>query len=292
MRRLLPILLLLSCWFTSSEVKSQGSTPLWAFSGKLVPNSSYDPNATTLFNAVEGAGGTLTTAEKNATNSLIIAGKAGTNWWANGTGGILNLVLGGTATPQGINAFNTAAFAATYVGTITRASTHMVSNGSTGYINTGWNPAVNDVDAFMTMAVWIRNTPADGVSVVMGAISATNRYTQIYPNLGSTFYGQINTNNVITENMGNTTSGLFIATRLNSTAEYVQKNSSRLDIGTTSSAITNNNIYVMCQNQNGTPGGFGVHQIAMYAIFPTPLTTAQAAQFYTDISTWITAMSR
>lgn len=262
----------------------------FAFGGAKISNGpTYDTDAQAYFTAVEAVG-TLTTTEKNAWNTFVLSAKSGTNYWGNFA--VINPVLGSTAATHSYNAKNPATFQATYTGTITHTSQHMVSNGTTGYANTGFNPATNDVDAFMTIACWIRNTPADGVYVAMGAISATNRYTQIYPRLGDTFYGQVNSNNVITENTGNSTSGMFIATRLNGTAEYVQKNGSRLDIGTTANAVTNNNIYVLAQNVNGTAGNFGTHQLCMYAIATTPLTTAQAAQFYTDYSTFITAVGR
>lgn len=287
MKKLITILSLLVCLNANSQ-----NHGFFAFGGTSIANTSYDTDAQALFTAIEGAGNTLTSNEKTYTNTLIVSAKASNNWWANGSGGALYLVLGSTASSHSYNAFNPAAFQLSYSGTVTHTSTHMVSNGSTGYANTGWNPNTEDADNFATISCWVRNTPSDGVFVAMGAISATNRYTQIYPNLGSTFYGQVNTNNVITENTGNTTSGLFIATRLNGTAEYVQKNSSRLDIGTTSAARTNNNIYIMAQNNGGTAAFFGTHQIAMAAIFKTPLSTAQAAQFYTDINTWITAMGR
>lgn len=286
MRRLISIILIL---FLVLQANSQDQQWFHGNGGAVIPNATtYHPDSQKYFDSVATTG-SLTTTEKDAWNTFVLSAISNGYW---SSISVINPVLGSTAATHGWNAKDPATFKPTYVGTITHTSTHMVSNGSTGYVNTNWNPAVNDVDAFATISVWVRNTPADGVSVAIGAISATNRYTQIYPVLGSTFYGQVNTNNVITENMGNTTGGLFIATRLNSTAEYVQKNGSRLDIGTTSSAITNNNLYVMCQNQNGSPGGFGVHQIAMYMIAATPLTTAQAASFYTDMNTLITALSR
>lgn len=282
------IILLFSCLNAGAQTPQR----FWYFAGTRIANTSYDPDAQALFTAIEGAGNTLTANEKTYTNNLIVSGKASNNWWANGSGGALYLILGSTASSHSYNAFNPATFQLTYTGTVTHTSTHMVSNGTTGYANTGFNMATNDVDAFATIACWVRNTPADGVHVAIGAISATNRYTQIYPRLGNTFYGQVNSNNVITENMGNSTAGMFIATRLNSTNEYVQKNNSRTDVVTTANAITNNNLYIMCQNSNGSAANFGTHQIAMCAIFTTPLSTAQASQFYTDINTWITAMGR
>jgi hypothetical protein len=275
---------------TANFTANSQSRGFWANAGAVISSGpTYDADAQAYFTAVEAVG-TLTLTEKNAWNTFVLAAKAGTNYW--GSFAVINPVLGSTAATHSLNAKNPATFQATYTGTVTHTSQHMVSNGTTGYANTNFNPATHDVDALMTIAVWIRNTPADGVHVAIGAISATNRYTQIYPRLGNTFYGQVNTNNVITENTGNSTGGMFNATRLTLSAEYVQKDATRLDIGTTANAITNNNLYVMAQNSNGSAANFGTHQIAMYAIATTPLSTAQAAQFYTDFSTFITAVSR
>lgn len=249
---------------------------------------TYDPDAQKYFDSVATTG-SLTLTEKNAWNNFVMAAKAGTNYWGNIA--VINPVLGATSAEHAWNAKDPSTFKATYSGTITHTANHMVSNGTTGYVNSHFNMNTNDGDGLATIAVWVRNN-VDAVAVAMGAISATNRYTQIYPRFGNTFYGQVNTNNAISEAVTVSTSvGLSLATRLTSTGTYIQRNATQTG-GTTSSLITNNDIYVLAQNSNGSAANFSTYQVCMYMIATTPFTTAQASQFYTDFSTFIAAVGR
>lgn len=254
----------------------------------LYKSHSYDPDAKKYFDSVATTG-SLTLAEKNAWNDFVKAAKSGTNYWANIA--VINPVLGATSAEHAWNAKDPSTFKATYSGTITHTSQHMVSNGTTGYVNSHFNMNTNDGDGFATIAVWVRNN-VDAVAVAMGAISATNRYTQIYPRFGNTFYGQVNTNNSISEAVSASTSvGLSLATRLNGTGGYVQRNATQTG-SATSSLVTNNDIYVLAQNSNGSATNFSTYQVCMYMIATTPFTTAQASQFYTDFSAFIAAVGR
>jgi len=286
MKKLITIISLLICL----QANSQGPQRFFEFGGTKIDNVSYEPDAQAYITAVESAGGTLTLTQKTAWNTFVLAAKGGSNpYWSNFA--IINPIMGGTSASHAINAKNPATFTATYSGTVTHTSTHVVSNGTTGYMNTGYNPSVNDADGFGSMAVWVRNN-IDATACVMGAISATNRYTQIYPRFGNTLYGQYNTNNSIAETQTFSTSvGFSLVSRTGSTAIFTQRDATQVG-STTSTAITNNNIYVLAQNVNGTAGNFTTYQVCMYMIADTPLTTAQASQFYTDFSTFITAVGR
>jgi hypothetical protein len=249
---------------------------------------TYDADAQKYFDSVATTG-SLTLTEKNAWNTFVLAAKAGTNYW--GSIAVINPVLGATSAEHAWNAKDPATFKATYSGTITHTANHMVSNGTTGFVNSHFNMNTNDGDGLATIAVWVRNN-VDAVAVAMGAISATNRYTQIYPRFSNTFYGQVNTNNSIAESVTVSTSvGLSLATRLTSTGVYLQKDATQTS-GTSSSLITNNDIYVLAQNSNGSAANFSTYQVCMYLIATTPFTTAQASQFYTDFSAFITAVGR
>jgi hypothetical protein len=252
------------------------------------PGPTYDVDARKYFDSVATTG-SLTLTEKDAWNAFVLAAKSGTNYWGNIA--VINPVLGATSAEHAWNAKDPATFKATYNGTITHTANHMVSNGTTGYVNSNFNMNTHDGDGLATIGVWVRNN-VDAVAVAMGAISATNRYTQIYPRFGNTFYGQVNTNNAISEAVTvSTSAGLSLATRLTSTGIYIQRNATQT-AGTSSSLVTNNNIYVLAQNSNGSAANFSTYQVCMYMIATTPFTTAQASQFYTDFSTFITAVGR
>lgn len=285
--RLLLSILLFFCLSASSQNHGFFST------GTRIANTSYDPDTQAYITVVETAGGTLTTTQKDAWNTFVLAAKGGSNpYWSNIT--IINPVMGGNAASHVINAKNPATFTATISGTVTHTSTHMVGNGSTGYLNTGYNPSTDDADGLGSMAVWVRNNVDEG-KPVMGAISATNRYTQIYPRFSNTLYGQYNTNNSISETQTFSTSvGFSLVSRVATSGSgsiFTQRNATQVG-SNTSSAITNNQIYVLAQNVNGTAGNFCNYQVCMYMIAATPFTTAQASQFYTDFSTYITAVGR
>lgn len=270
----------------TSPLSQEAGMALLEIRGKT--SLGYDTDAQRYFDSVATTG-SLTLTEKNAWNNFVLAAKSGTNYWGNIA--VINPVLGATSAEHAWNAKNPATFKATYSGTITHTANHMVSNGTTGYVNSHFNMSTNDGDGLATIAVWVRNN-VDATAVAMGAISATNRYTQIYPRFGNTFYGQVNTNNSISEAVTvSTSAGLSLATRLTSTGIYLQRNATQTG-GTTSSQVTNNDIYVLAQNSNGSAAFFSTYQVCMYMIATTPFTTAQASQFYTDFSTFINAVGR
>lgn len=245
---------------------------------------SYDADAQAYFTAAGG----LSTLEKDTWNTFVIAAKAN-GYWSKIY--VINPVLGSSAAQHAVNAKTPGTYDATYVGTVTHTSAHMVGDGSTGYVNTGFNMNGGDADGFATIAVWVRNS-IQGAFPVIGAISATNRYTQIYPWFGNTLYGQVNTNNSIAEGATYTNSiGLSLATRTGATAAYIQRGATQTTGFTTASLITNNNLYVLAQNNNGSAAFFTTYQVSMYMI-ANAFTTTEASSFYTDFSAVITALSR
>lgn len=285
MRRLISIILIL---FLVLQANSQSPQWFHGNGGAVIPNATtYNPAAQKYFDSVATVG-ILTTTEKDAWNAFVVSAIAH-NYWDSIK--VINPVLGSTSAMHLWNAKDPATFKPTESGTVTHTSTHMVGNGSTGYVNTNYNPTTDDGDVFGSIAVWVRNN-VDATACVIGAVSATNRYLQIYPRFGNTFYGQFNTNNSIAETQTVSTSvGLSMTTRLTSTNGYIQRNSTRVG-SNTSSALVNNNLYVLAQNVNGTAGNFTTYQVCFYMIADKALTTTQADDFYTDLNTLITALSR
>lgn len=251
--------------------------------------SSYDSEAQAYFDAVTAASGSLTTTEKDAWNVFVVAAKAdGT--WAKIT--VIYPILGGTAATAVINAKTPGTFNGTISGTMTVTAAHIVSNGSTGFMNTGFNPTVNDTDGFGTMGVWIRNN-VSGTMVAIGAISATNRYTQIYPLLGGETYGQYNSTAVDEHYTTATSVGWVLASRTATNSSFVKKNANTpVTTSLTTMTLTNANIYVGAQNNAGSAQFYSTHQIAVAMIAATAFSTTDATNIYTNLSTFTTAVSK
>lgn len=228
---------------------------------------------------------------------ILVLGLKADGLWSKGK--LINPIAGGTASTHKYNLKDPmdldAAYRLTFSGTVTHSSTGMTGNGSNGYANTYLNPnTVYSANGFMSIGIYSR-TNTDGTYVDIGAISATNRYTQIYSNFGSTFYGQVNTNNSISENQPNTDSrGWYFASRNSSSGTgscYTQKNLTEDVTDASTTAITNNNIYVMAQNANGSPSGYSPREIAFIWIGDA-LSTTEADLLYNRIQTYQTSLSR
>ena len=204
---------------------------------------------------------------------------------------LCNPVAGGTATSHAYNIKDTGTYKLTFFGTVTHASTGMTGNGTTGYANTGLNANTVYPSGFMTIGISSR-TNVDGVYVDIGALSPTNHYLQIYSRLGNTFYGQVNTNNSISENIVNSNSqGFFLAGRTAATTTVIEKNSAATNSAATSMAIVDNNIYVMAQNNAGTASFFSPREID-FVLICDALSVAQSKTMGNIVTAYQIRMGR
>lgn len=251
------------------------------------PPPTFDTDAQAFFTST----GITDSATKKHVDSLVKDLK-GAGLWSKGK--VINPVVGGTATTHKFNLKDPrdldTAYRLTFTGTVTHSSNGMI--GSSAYGNTYFNPNTVYPTGIMSIGVYLR-TNIDGAYADIGAISATNKYTHIFSKLSNTFYGQVNTNNSISENvLNNTTSvGWYYAARTASTTTKLQKNATITNSASTTMASTNANIYVMAQNSSGSAIDYSARQIAFIWIGDA-LTDVESANLYTIIQRYQTFMGR
>ena len=241
------------------------------------------------------AAGITDNTQKRAVNELVVSLKNNLLWTK---AKAIYPIVGGTASSHKWNLKDPrdldAAYRIAFSGTSTHSSNGITGNGTTGYGNTFFNASTGFTsNSVATIAVYIRNNinygNTQGVEIGCGVFSGGLTHTNIWPRFNDIFYGQINSI-AISESVANLNStGFYLAGR-NSTAAFIQKNSTQNNF-TTTVAATNLNIYFGASNNNGTPDFFSGRQSA-FGWISDGLTTAQASTLYTIVQTYQTTLSR
>ena len=138
----------------------------------------------------------------------------------------------------------------------------LAGNGSTGYINTGFNPstATNFKQNTSTFGVYSR-TNSEAAVTDMGVSDGTN-YTALQIRKATNIIRGWCNQGVATTSPANTTSlGFFTVTRIGANAWFNAKNGSNLTGGTqASTAIPNFNLYICAQNASNTASAFSTRE--------------------------------
>jgi hypothetical protein len=144
---------------TSSPTPTNTQTPTNTPTPSVSPGPAYDPDAQAFFNRVSAAGGTLTTAEKNATNQLVLDLKSYSIW---ADIQVAYPMVGGTNASCSQNLISSS-FTGTFNGGWTFTSSGALPDGINGtYMDTAWNPSiVSDVDNNHYGIYTTQNEPGD-----------------------------------------------------------------------------------------------------------------------------------
>jgi len=223
---------------------------------------TYDTDAVAYFNRVTAAGGSLTTAEKNAANTLVLAYKAAGAW----TSAVaIYPFLGGSAASMAQN-LKSASFTGTFNGGFTYSSLGATPNGTNGYFNTTievW-PTLPDTNSF-SMATYINTNGATG-AYQMGAIGGNGTFNLIGGHVLNATQGYyLNNTTTATTITDATNINGFLATSRVSTGSYIYYRS------TTGATITANSTSVAylypiamgaANGYSGVVGSFDTGRIA------------------------------
>lgn len=282
------IVFLLSLIFFSSLKAQNNRQQFYALNRTSIVCSAIDTDA----QAFVTASGITDCNEIASIDTLVKMLKDSSLW---SLGMAIYPIIGGTASTHKWNLKDPrdldAAFRLTFSGTVTHASTGMISNGTTGYGNTYLNPNTSYPSGFMSIGIYSR-TNVTGTYVDIGAISATNDRIQIYARFGGNMFGQVNTDNNTSEVLAVANSlGWSFANRSLSTAAFVQRNTSQSSSFSTPLAVVNNNIYVMAQNNSGSAAFFAPRELALIWIGGV-LTTGQGITLYNIVQSYQTRRAR
>lgn len=243
-----------------------------------------DTDGQAFIDRVVAAGGSLTTTEQTAVKQLVVDLKA-YGIWTSIQAAYPN--IGGSALACKQNLVS-ASFIGTFSGTSTFSSTGVTGNGTTGYMDTGYNPSTSGTLNSAHLSVYSRTTGVQNDSGEIGA--GDTRYQQItIRDTGDSTTVALNSN---VDFVTNTDShGFYIASRINSSQVKIYKNNSLLGtIGRIAAALPNRNIFVGGVNKSAGIE-YSNNQIAFSSI-GAGLTDTQAANYYNAVQAFQTALGR
>lgn len=212
--------------------------------------------------------------------------------------------IGGTASTHKWNLIDPRdldeAFRLVFSGGWTHSSNGALPNGVNAYANTFLIPSSNFSPYNMSLSYYSRtqDTSIDGQDMGSSGFSFTEQYTitQYYNALSLKLYvaaRYAGSNDFIGVNDTNT-QGLLIGTRNSQTSAKMFFNGTQSGSTLTQSAlypISNFEIYLGCQNANGSAAEFSTRECAFSAI-GYDLTDTEAANLYTAVQAFQTTLGR
>lgn len=252
--------------------------------------SSTDADAQAFFDRVTAAGGTLSATEKDAVNNLVLDLKANSLWSSMVA---IYPMVGASAAACAQNLVSSS-YTGTFSGGLTYASTGVTGNGTSGYMNTGLNPNSVLIQNSCHISYYSRSNQAASTHGDIGCYSNTGTVATFYTHIrysGDDYYMLLG-DNVFPAIKNYSTLGFFNGSRNSSTNITHVRNGTNLGNTTvTSTALPSLNVYISALNANGTANAFNTKECA-FASIGAGLSDTQASNFYTNVQTFQTSLSR
>ena len=226
-------------------------------SSLIAPPVSYDADAQAWISAVETADAqSLETGVKNAMNQLVLDLKSNSIWTAMGT---FVSLMGARTLAGALIDVKTPSLSYTNVNFVSgdyNRTTGLVGDGSTKYLNTGYDNNVNSQD---DKSLWVMAHTVDtsGSTGYIGiGNTGVNGASRITVGAGGTdISARLNTLNPATRAGGNV-AGLIGGRRVISTTQFAYGNNGETSGSFSSQTPLAGNIYVFAINETGTPAKF------------------------------------
>jgi len=245
--------------------------------------ASFDADAVAFFGRVTTAGGSLSATEKAAVNTLVVDMKAAGIW--SGMKAIYPMV-GASAAACAQN-LKSSSFTGTFSSGWTFASTGVTGNGTSAYMDTGFNGNTNGTLSNEHISFYSRTNTGD--KAIMGTSDSANE-TNIYPNLVGTFYYRVQKTNGGSSGTNLNGAAFFMANRVDSLNVSGFRNTTKYTIANAVGNKINRNYYIGANN-NVVVITYATNQCA-FASIGDGLTDAQASNFYTAVQAFQTTLSR
>jgi len=250
--------------------------------------SGIDADAQAFFDRVTTAGGSLSTTEKTAVNTLVVKMKADGIWTKMKA---IYPLVGASAAACAQN-LKSSSFTGTFNGGVTYSSNGILSNGTTGYMSTGIIPENDLTKSSNHISIYSRTNKTE-IAFDIGSVNSTapESGNHLTLNYGSVFYPRSFDGNLGVANTN--TLGFFMANRQSSSTIKAIRNTTVNTI--TSNAVTSTlntyEIILIGLNLNGTKGQFATRQYAFSSI-GDGLTDTEASNLYTAVQAFQTTLSR
>jgi hypothetical protein len=262
-----------------------------SFGGSFTTSTApIDSDAQAFFSRVTTAGGTLSATEQSSITTLVTSLKSAGIWTLMKA---IYPMVGASAAACAQN-LKSSSFTGTFSGAWTFASTGVTSNGAT-YMDTNFNNQGNWTSTSNGSMGLISATNQSAAVCDMGSapnvLSGANSST-IYANYSGTYYGGINCT-VVTPGAANASSiGLFVTSRLTTSAYSIYKRgSSTINLTTTDAVGTNPNLTIHLGAGNGGGPSYSSKRYN-FCFIGDGLTEAQVDSYWTLLQTFNTSLGR
>ena len=250
--------------------------------------SAFDADAQDFFNRVTAAGGTLTATEQTAVNTLVLELKGYSIWSSMKA---IYPMVGASAAACAQN-LKSSSFTGSFSSGWTFASTGVTGNGTSAYLNTNYNQTTAGDSLNSAHLSFYSRTNVNTAQVEIGLQTPIpTTYNLLELRTAGITYFSINTSGLPTYTDANSL-GFYVGNRQAATDLDLWKNGTKVINGTTaSSVLPNANIYIGAFNNNGAAALFSTKECALASI-GDGLTDTQALDFYTNVQTFNTTLSR
>ena len=253
-----------------------------------------DPDALAFFARVTAAGGSLTATEKSAVNTLVVSMKANSIWTPMKA---IYPMVGASAAACAQN-LKSASFPGTFFGGVTFASTGVTSNGTTGYMNSGFVPSTNGLTYDNNHISFYSRTTAVGVSADFFEMGSSTNASFTDPlslwsrrTVDTAGYdnGNIATNrNTFSNTDGK---GFYCGTAVTTTSKFFKNGVNQSSKSLTSSSISSVDVFILAFNEGNTVIYYSTKELA-FASIGDGLNDTQASDFYTAVQAFQTTLGR
>jgi hypothetical protein len=248
----------------------------------IASGPSYDADAQAFFDRVTAAGGSLTTTEKDATNTLVITMKADGTW----TPMLAIYPMVGASAAACAQNLKSSSFTTTFSSGWTFASSGITPNGTSAFADTGLNQSTNLTDTNLHCSYYANGGSFTGSDGSIG-ISTSQTFLLLRPS--AIYFNQCDADYSIyaTSNFG-----FYCGSRSSSSSRIGYFNgtsvlTSTFGVNSTSSL----NYYFGAANNAGIAAFFSSLKTAFVTI-GTGLTGTQNANLYTAVQAFQTTLSR
>lgn len=245
---------------------------------------AFDVDAQAFFDRVTTAGGTLSSSEKNAVNTLVIKMKNDGIWTKMKA---IYPMVGASAEACKQN-LKSSSFTGSFSSGWTFSSNGVTGNGTGAYMDTGLN-ANTSLNINSAHISYYRNTinSAIGLGVLMGI----NDLSLFLQPTASNFYGSLATTNINDFSGSFNTTGFFIVNRPSSTTQKTIRNTTIVQTKTVTGSSYASSQNVFLSNYN-TASTFATNSRCAFSSIGDGLTDTEASNFYTSVQAFQTTLSR
>lgn len=250
----------------------------------------FDTDAQAFFNRITAAGGSLSSNEQLAIDSLVKQMKLVGIW--NQMKYIYPMV-GASAAACRQN-LKSSSFTGTFTSGWTFASTGVTPNGTSAYFNTACTPSLQITRNSGSFGMYFNTDRIGSTTRLHGAFSSSNQsLVGLYPRFSADrFFAYLNTQNgVLSTTSATNTLGFRAVSRTSSTNNIVQFNANQNIAAQLSLGDCPLNLYLGAANTDGSATDFDSIRIA-FAYFSDGLTTTELSNLYNAVQTFQTTLSR